>query len=71
MSAIPSSHAYAIAHLEQQLATAEERLEKAQSFVFDLRCLAARKEGRGIWMRERDSSGMRTGIWTRRKGSVA
>jgi hypothetical protein len=68
VSAVPSSHAHAIAHLKQQLATAEERLERAQSFVFDLRCLAARKEGRGIWIRERDSSGMRAGIWDEKEG---
>jgi hypothetical protein len=63
MSAIPFSHAHEIAHLKHLLAIAEERLERAQSFVFDLRCLAARKEGKGIWMRERDSSGMKAGIW--------
>jgi hypothetical protein len=34
-----------IAYLKHQLAFAETRLERAESFVFDLRCLAAKKNG--------------------------
>jgi hypothetical protein len=52
-----------IVSLKYRLALAEERLEQAQSFVFDLRCLAARKEGRGLWIREGDRSGMRAAVW--------
>jgi hypothetical protein len=48
-----------IVYLKHQLAVAETRLERAESFVFDLRCLAAKKSGRALWMREGDGSGLR------------
>lgn len=68
MNDATSSPADEIATLKFRLATAENRLERAQSFVFDLRCLGARKDGRGLWVRERDRSGMRAGAWGETEG---
>jgi hypothetical protein len=48
-----------IVSLKAELALARSRLERADSFVFDLRCLAAKKRGRVLWVRERDKSGLR------------
>lgn len=57
-----------IAKLKHQLATTGEQLERAQSFVFDLRCAVARRNGKGLWVREKDKSGMRSAIWGEKDG---
>lgn len=62
-STLPNQDAMEIARLRKQLEEAEERLELAQSLVFNLRCTAARKEGRGLWMRDNDKSGLREAVW--------
>jgi hypothetical protein len=48
-----------IAFLKAQLTLAQTRLERAESFIFDLRCLTAKEKGRALWTRERDGSGLR------------
>jgi hypothetical protein len=63
MSTPSTSQVLEITQLRQQLATAEKRLDRAQSFVFELRCLVASKDGKGIWMREKDRSGLKAAIW--------
>lgn len=58
-----SSRAEENAELQRQLATANERLERAQSVIFALHCSVARKDERGLWMREKDRSGLRAAVW--------
>jgi hypothetical protein len=48
-----------VASLRAQLSIAQSRLERAELFVYDLRCLAAKKNGRAFWVQERDASGLR------------
>lgn len=57
-----------IVGLERELALTREQLEQAQSFVFGARCAAARKAGRGLWVKEMDMSGMRAGVWGETEG---
>jgi hypothetical protein len=59
MASVPLSPKEEIASLKHQLALAQNRLDRAESFVFDLRCRAAKKVGKALWMREGDGSGLR------------
>jgi hypothetical protein len=54
--------------LKGRLASAEERLERAQSCVFGYRCVAARNAGRGLWVWENDRSSLRAEIWDLKEG---
>lgn len=56
-----------IEQLEKKLATAEKRLGEVQTFVFGLRCAAARKVKRAMWVREKDRSGLRYAVWGEKK----
>jgi hypothetical protein len=59
MSTTYSSLHNEVAFLKAQLALAQTRLERAEVFVFDLRCLAAKGGGRSLWIREGDESSLR------------
>lgn len=68
MTASTCPHMEEIDDLKRQLAIAAKRLEQAQSFIFDLRCLAAKREERGLWVRERDRSGINAAVWGENEG---